>query len=499
MKVMLVEANFPRMHGYEVVFPFGYACLGAVLQREGHDVEYVFPTASHLSMQDVTDYISNADADLIGIGGLLPDLPTAIKLVRMIRAARQDIPIVLGGQMVTYTPELALRMTNADFGIVGEGEIALLKLVECLENREDYSEIPGLVFEDDGRVISRGMGEIMPLEEIPMPNWNDFPMDYYLYAGSRAPMWSANAGPKRVFTWTLSRGCPMKCNFCASGSMPRYKSITRSVSELREIVDRFDPDYIAFVDNLFTQNKNYTIELCEAFIASGFRFEFSVASRANLVDPELLQTLRRAGCRAIFYGLECANDNILRFIRKGITTKQMIEAIKITKEAGIYPMVSIMFGQPGETFDDFFNSLRIALMSINPKNPVPNIASVMPLLTFPGTEIYSYAKQHGYFASDVDYWNKYKGSHQIHYANDYTKEAIGEVWDIAKTILLWKYNQSVADNLLKNLRHRRSSYLGSRCYLPMKDREHLRKFLDRCLDMLVEQQSERVKKGASSL
>jgi radical SAM superfamily enzyme YgiQ (UPF0313 family) len=499
MKVMLVEANFPRMHGYEVVFPFGYACLGAVLQREGHEVEYVLPTASHLSMQDVTDYISNADADLIGIGGLLPYLPTVIKLVRMIKAVRQDIPIVLGGQMVTYTPELALGMSSADFGIVGEGEISLLKLVGHLENRKDYSDIPGLVFKRDGRVISNGIGEIMPLEDIPMPNWYDFPMDYYLFAGSRAPISSANTGQKRVFTWMLSRGCPMKCNFCASGCEPRYKTITQSMAELQDIVDRFDPDYITFVDNLFTPNKRYTVELCEAFIANGFRFKFSVASRANLVDTELLKILRRAGCQAVFYGLECANNNILRFIRKGITTEQMIKAIKITKEAGIYPMVSIMFGQPGETFDDFFNSLRIALMSINPKNPVPNIASVMPLLTFPGTEIYSYAKQHGYFVSDVDYWNKYKGSHQIHYANDYTKEAIGEVWDIAKTILLWKYNQSMADNLLKSLRYRRSSYLGSRCYLPMKDREHLRKFLGRCLDMLVEQQSERGKKRASSL
>jgi radical SAM superfamily enzyme YgiQ (UPF0313 family) len=499
MKVMLVEANFPRMHGYEVIFPFGYACLGAVLQREGHEVEYVFPTASNLSMQHVVNYISNADANLIGIGGLLPYLPTVIKLVRMIKAVRQDIPIILGGQMVTYTPELALRMTSADFGIAGEGEIALLKLVDCLENGKDYSEIPGLVFKRDERVISNGMGEIMPLEDIPLPNWDDFPMDYYFYAGSRAPVLSANTGPKRVFTWVLSRGCPMKCNFCASGSEPRYKTITQSMSELQEIVDRFDPDYITFVDNLFTPNKNYTIDLCEAFIASGFRFEFSVASRANLVDPELLRILRRAGCRAVFYGLECANDNILRFINKGITTDQMIRAIEMTKEADIYPMVSIMFGQPGETFDDFFNSLRIALNSINPKKPVPNMASVMPLLTFPGTGIYGYAKQQGYFAGDADYWNKYKGSHQIHYANDYTKEAVGEVWDIANTIFRWKYHQSMADNLLESLRYRRSSYSGSRGRLTIPDREHLRMFLDRCLDMVVDQQSGKRKKRAPSL
>jgi len=333
----------------------------------------------------------------------------------------------------------------------------------------------------------------MPLEDIPMPNWDDFPMDYYMYAGSHAPIWSTDTGPQRAFTWLLGRGCPMRCNFCASGCEPRYKTITQSVTELQEIVDRFDPDYITFADNLFTPNKKYTVELCEAFIANGFRFKFSVTSRADLVNPELLAVMRRAGCQAIFYGLECANDNILRFIKKGITVEQMVKAIEMTKEAGIYPMVSIMFGQPSETVDDFFNSLRIALMSINPKNPVPNIASVMPLLTFPGTEIYSYAKQHGYFTGDADYWYKHRGNYQIRYAGDYTTEAIGEVVDIANTIFRWKYHQSMAENLLKSLRYRRSSYFGSRGCLPIKDREHLRKFLDRCLDMLVGQQLDRDK------
>lgn len=485
MKVMLVEPNFSGMHGYEVVFPFGYACLGAILQREGHEVEYVFPAASRLNMQDVINYISNTDANLIGVGGLLPYLPTVIKLIRMTKAVRQDIPIVLGGQIVTYTPELALRRTGTDFCIAGEGEVALLKLVNCLESGKDYSDIPGLVFQRGGQVINNGVGEIMPLGDIPMPNWDDFPMDYYMHAGSRPPIWS-DTEPKRVFTWLLSRGCPMKCNFCASGCEPRYKTITQSIIELQEIVDRFDPDYITFADNLFTRNEKYTAELCESFIANGFRFKFSVASRADLVNHQLLAVMKRAGCQIIFYGLECANNSILRFMKKGITVEQMLDAIEMTKEAGIYPMVSIMFGQPGETFDDFFNSLRTALMSINPENPVPNVASVMHLLTFPGAEIYNYAKKYGHFTSDEDYWGKYGSTYQIQFnVNDYTNDAIGQVVDIATTISRWKYHQSMADNLLESLQRLRSSYYEFEEVLPHSDQEHLRKFLDRCLTELV--------------
>jgi radical SAM superfamily enzyme YgiQ (UPF0313 family) len=484
MKVMFVDPSLPATHGYEVVFPFGYASMGAVLQRGGHEVEYLFPAANGLGVQAVTDHVSNSDTELVAMGGLLPYLPTVIELVGGIKAIRPNILIVVGGQMVTWTPELVLKRTGADFCVCGEGEVALLKLINCLQSGRDYSTVPGLVFaQEDGQVISNGLGEMMPFENIPMPNWDDFPMHYYMYAGSRPPICQVT-GVTRHFTWLLSRGCPMKCNFCASSCAPRYKTVTQSVVELREIVDRFHPDYITFADNLFTRTKKYAAELCEAFIASGFRFKFSASGRADLVDGQLLTLMRRAGCQAIFYGLECANNRILSFIRKGITVEQMREAIEITKQADIYPMVSIMFGQPGETFDDFFNSLRVSLMSINPVDPVLNAASVMPLLTFPGTEIYNYAKAHGYFASDEDYWQKYGGSFQIDY-DACTAEARGEAAGIANTLLRWKYHQQAADSLLARLRNQRDSFGDPLRALPQADMEHIRCFLDRCLTDLA--------------
>lgn len=277
----------------------------------------------------------------------------------------------------------------------------------------------------------------------------------------------------------------MKCNFCASGCPPRYKSIAQSVTELQEIVRTFRPDHIVFVDNLFTRNRRYTTELCRAFLASGFRFEFTATARADSVDPQLLALMRKAGCRSIFYGLECANTKILRFMHKGITVDRMVEAVQMTKNADIHPKVSIMFGQPGETLEDFFHSLQIALTSINHRDPVPYDASVMPLLTFPGTEIYQYAKQCKYFTSDEDYWQKYNGDYRIPYnGNKYSNEDVNEVVGLVKTIYQWKYHQTMATNLLDSLHNLRPSY-------PIKG--NLRRFLDRCLNELVRHPPELLK------
>ncbi|MBU4455775.1 B12-binding domain-containing radical SAM protein, partial [Patescibacteria group bacterium] len=301
---MFIEPSFPETRADDNIFPFGYACLGAILQHAGHKVKYVFPEANSLSMQDVVDHIAKTDVNLIGIGGLFPYLPTIIKFVGAIKAVRPDIPVVLGGPMVTYTPELVLKKTGCDFCIAGEGEIALLKFVNCLESGDDYSNIPGLVFQRDGQIINNGLGEVMPFEHIPMPNWDDFPMEYYMYSDWYLPVWSRTRN-KRVFAWLLSRGCPMKCNFCASGCKPRYKTVDQAMAELRQIVDRFDPHYLLLVDNFLTRSKKYTTEFCEALITNKFRFKFSITARVNMVDSQLLALMKKAGCQIIFYGLEC--------------------------------------------------------------------------------------------------------------------------------------------------------------------------------------------------
>jgi len=453
MNILFVEPSFPEIHADDSVFPFGYAVLGAVLQQAGHHVNYIFPSAGRFTMENVLERVVRSDAQVVGIGGLLPYLSSAVKFSRRLKEARPDIRLVVGGPMVTYLPEAVLRRTGADFCIAGEGELALRSLVDCLEEDSDYGAIPGLVFERERQIINNGSGEIMPFEDMPMPRWEDFPMEYYLYSDWYLPSWS-RTGRQRVFAWLLSRGCPMKCNFCASGCAPRYKTVEQSMTEIETIVDRFDPDYLMFVDNFLMRNRSYITQFCEALIARRFRFRFSLTGRVNMVNEELLALLKDAGCQMIFYGLESANDGILKFMKKGITAAQSVRAIGITKKAGIYPMVSIMFGQPGENFDHFFNSLRAGLSTTNPHDPAPNVASVMPLLTFPGTGLFHYARELGFFDSDEDYLEKYGHDFFIPYTG-YSREAVTQAVGVANNLYQLKYHKSMARRLRRVLTLRR--------------------------------------------
>lgn len=445
MKITFIQPDFPEVQSDDSVFPFGYSSLAALLIKAGHEVDILFPGAYGLTLQDIAKTVKENKAEVFAIGGLFPYLPVVEKLTAMIKKLRADARVVLGGPMVTHTPELVLRKTGADFCIAGEGEIALLELVKCLENNIDYSNIKGIVFRRDNEIVNNGLAELMPLEKIPMPNWEKFPMEYYIYSDWYLPSWSRTR-QKRVMSWLASRGCPMKCNFCASGCAPRYKKISQVISELDEINDRFHPSYIMMVDNFLMKDRQYSTEFCKGLIKKNFPFKYSMTGRVNIVDSSLLRLFKESGCEIIFYGLECANNEILKKMHKGITVEETLEAIRKTKEAGISPMVSIMFGQPDETLQDFVNSIKVALMTSDPTMPSPNIASVMPLLTFPGTGIYRHALKNGYIKNEDDYYEQFFGNRLINYTK-YSAETIQSAINIGNIMYRWNYHRNMAKNL----------------------------------------------------
>lgn len=206
MRIVLIQAE-PPDEIQDFNFPMGYAALDSVLTKHGHEVELLFTVAYYLTEKKIAQKVKESKAQIFGIGGMFPYLQRVEMLCKLIREVRPDAKIVLGGWMVTYCPELVLQKTGADFCICGEGEIALLQLLNALESNADYSNIKGLAFRQGNGIITTGFGELIPLEDIPLPNWEKFPMEYYMRIGA----WyfkSFATGYDRVMGWALSRGCP---------------------------------------------------------------------------------------------------------------------------------------------------------------------------------------------------------------------------------------------------------------------------------------------------
>ena len=151
-----------------------------------------------------------------------------------------------------------------------------------------------------------------------------------------------------------------------------------------------------FYDDSFTFNKNRTLELCDEIIKNNLKIIWSCETRVNLVDKELLEKMKKAGCYIISYGVESGDQNILNNLKKDITIEQAKNAFKLTKEAGILTVAYFMIGSPGDTNETIEKTVDFA------KELDADFAQFSICTPFPGSELFDNLSKKGIKIEDWD-------------------------------------------------------------------------------------------------
>ena len=153
------------------------------------------------------------------------------------------------------------------------------------------------------------------------------------------------------------------------------------------------------LDENFTVNRGRVLALSEEILRRGLRIPWSIKSRVDLVDAELLRALRRAGCYSIHFGVESGDEHMLRVIQKDITREQVRRAFRLSREAGLEVTAAFMLGFPGETREQIERTVDFAL------ELEPNFAQFSIAIPLPGTELYRLGLERGLFARD--HWREF--------------------------------------------------------------------------------------------
>jgi radical SAM superfamily enzyme YgiQ (UPF0313 family) len=213
----------------------------------------------------------------------------------------------------------------------------------------------------------------------------------------------------QIFT---GRGCPFRCNFCVypqtmHGHKYRTRSAENIVGEFQYIADNFhEVKEVVIEDDTFTTDKNRILEFCNLLIERGLpkRLKWLCNARVNL-DFETMKMMKKAGCRLIIPGIESGNQQILNNIKKGTKIEQFELYVKNAKKAGLLIHACYMVGNQGETTETMQETLRLAL-KLN-----TDTAQFFPLIPYPGTEAYDWAKQNGYIEPEYENYCKEDGTH----------------------------------------------------------------------------------------
>jgi len=246
--------------------------------------------------------------------------------------------------------------------------------------------VRGLVWRDaGGQVCVNSDRPFIPnLDDLPLPMHHLLPWERY-----RAP------NIKGPYTFVVpSRGCPAGCRFCIKhvsyGNTVRTRSPDNVLAELRLLWDMGLRNVNMYAD-LFTVNRDQVMGICEGMMRDGLRFKWFCNSRVDFVDAEMLQTMARAGCWLIAWGIESADEDILRRARKGITTEKVAQALRWSKQAGIMNWGYFIIGLPGETEDTIRRTIQVAK-----KLPL-DIALFHIAGPYPGTPFFFEVLDNGWF------------------------------------------------------------------------------------------------------
>ena len=306
----------------------------------------------------------------------------AFKMIRLAKA--NGCTIIVSSSDATDRFEIYLN-AGADFILLGEAEITLLKLIDAIQNnKNDFSEINGLAFLHNNIVIKTAKRDVMrDLDIIPFPAWDIIDMAPYRQS------WMKHAG---YFSMNMAttRGCPFKCNWCAKpiyGNRYNSRSPRNVVNELLMLKANFQFDHIWFCDDIFGLKPGWIKEFADLIEKENLSIRFKMQGRVDLLLKENnIKDLSRAGCDNIWMGAESGSQKILDAMDKGTNVQQIFEATRLLKMNGIKPSFFIQFGYPGENYED----IKKTISMINKLLPYEiGISVSYPL---PGTVFYEKVK-----------------------------------------------------------------------------------------------------------
>ena len=399
MRVLLVN---PRYAGGSRNFPLGLGYLAAVARAAGHEVEALDVNALGLSDAEIEKRLAAGRWEVFGLTGLITEYRFIVGLAQTIRRLHPEARMVAGGGLATAVPEHLVATAPLDAAVIGEGEAAFPELLAAFSAGGDLAAVPGLCILKDGQPhITPPREHIQDLDALPLPAWELFPVEFYL------------RGPKKLFNSAIrsmnveaTRGCPFQCAFCykeAWGSRVRRRSAASVVAELRELKRRFNVQAAAFVDDLFTAKRSWTVEFCERLRAEKLGVHWACNSRVDTLDEELLGLMRAAGCVVIAYGLESGSPAILKAMHKEIDLPRAEWAIKATRRAGIEVLPYMAMGMPEETPETMAETVAFCRRA----RLYTRFSIITPL---PGSEVYRRAVETGKVGSLeklLDTWQHY--------------------------------------------------------------------------------------------
>ncbi|MGA7923597.1 MAG: radical SAM protein [Thermoplasmata archaeon] len=356
-RVTLVDPYLARDDPMERKFVELYPSLGimtlAAYLREHGVVPEIIDLTFERDTRVIRRRLRKFGPEVVGVHTKTMTFDRSVKIARVAR--EQGAFTLAGGPDATTRPEAYLD-AGFDAVVFGEGEVTLVEVARARHEGQVPAGLPGVILRAGGRIVK---GPARPflrdLDALPLPAWDLLDMEAYL---SR---WTTRTGERRSSVLT-SRGCPFDCSWCskpAFGRSFRQQSPARVLAEIRALQARYGVDYVRFCDDVFGISRPWLEELLAQMESTDIHLKFECLARVDLLKPDLLRRMRRAGLERVYVGVESGSQKMLDLMNRGTRLAQVERTAEALRREGVRQFWFLMLGFPGETLEDIEATLAL--------------------------------------------------------------------------------------------------------------------------------------------
>jgi len=372
--------------------PHGILLTSALVKQRGsHRVSLV--VATH---EDPLAAALRLQPDVIGYTVYSGTHHYYTDLNRRIKAQLPGVLSIFGGPHPTFFPEM-IHAEGVDAICLGEGEYAVLDLLNALQNGSPIDTIPNWWVKRDDEVVRNPLRPLLTPEQLDALPYADRALLYAAHPPSRT---------NKIRPFITGRGCPYDCSFCfnkayselygGTGRRTRRRSVDNVIREIKEVRENNDLAFIIFMDDTFILNRQWLTEFAARY-RSEIGLPFWCQVRANLVEDDLIRMFKQMGCVSVSFGLEAGNDRMRNVIlNRNMTREQILRASEILRQYGIRFMTNNMLGLPSGSLDTDWETLEMNIACR------PSYANVFLFQPYPGTELAAWAAAHGWMVGSFD-------------------------------------------------------------------------------------------------
>ena len=400
------EERCEIIEGSSILTPYSLLQAAALIEKKVKNLKLIDANALNLEFKELEKIMKNINYNILIFKFTPTSFDEDVKVAKISKKVKPEaITIGICYSLSHIAKDVMKEVKELDIYIRHEYEVVT---PDVIDNIDSLSRVNGIAYRNKNKII-------VNKDATPISDYDSLPIAAFHLLPSLDPYYiSVNHGKPFTIIYT-SKGCPYTCMFCnVSQSKLKLKSVDRIMKEIAYLKKNYNIKTISFFDETFTLDKKRVKEFCKRI--KKYKIKWYCNTRVNLVNLPLLKMMRKAGCRAISYGVESGSQKVLDTISKRTTVEESANAIKWTYQVGIKMHCSFIFGLPGETEETIRETMQFIRKTL-PMSVEFNIAT-----PYPGTRLHKYCIEKGYIKKNLNWHKLYQDLAQFRFrelSNEY--------------------------------------------------------------------------------